>query len=102
MLFAETRSPALLVTRLRADWPAAFSMAARVLVVMTLSAAAPPPETCTLAMPAPPRLREAAVAMAWMEPPLSASTERSPAVEVTPASALRIRASTMLPMRLVA
>ncbi|GJE69966.1 hypothetical protein CHKEEEPN_1498 [Methylorubrum podarium] len=102
LLVAPTRSPAPLVTRLRAVCPAAFSMAARVFVVMMLTAPAPPPATRTLAMPAPPTLTEAAVAIAWIEPPLSASTERSPEVEVTPVSALRMIASTVLPTMLVA
>ncbi|GAA0248875.1 hypothetical protein GCM10008965_16640 [Methylorubrum aminovorans] len=102
LLVAATRRPAPLVTLLSAVCPSAFSIAARVLVVMMLSAPAPPPATWTLAMPAPPMLTEAAVAIASIVPPLSASTERLPEVVVMPVSALRIAASTTLPMMLLA
>ncbi len=102
LLLAPTRRPAALVTRLRDDCPFARSIAARVLVVITLMAPAPPPATCTLTPPAPPTLTEAAVAIAWIDPLLSASTEMSPEVVVTPVSALRMSASTVLPMRLAA
>ncbi|GJD85840.1 hypothetical protein HPGCJGGD_3734 [Methylobacterium haplocladii] len=102
LLVAATRSAAPLVTLLRAVWPAAFAITARVLVVMMLTAEAPPPETWTLAMPAPPKLSDAAEAIALIEPPLVASTETSPVVEVTPVSALPIVASTVLPIVLVA